>query len=61
VPNDWSSLGTDGYGRSDTRPALRRHFSVDAESVVLATLIELARRGDVKREAPQEAIKNYGL
>ena len=61
VPNDWASLGTDGYGRSDTRPALRRWFHVDAESVVLATLIELARRGDVKAETPQEAIEKYGL
>jgi pyruvate dehydrogenase E1 component len=61
VPGDWSSLGTDGWGRSDTRPALRRYFSVDAESITLTTLIELARRGEVKREAPQEAIAKYGL
>jgi pyruvate dehydrogenase E1 component len=61
VPGDWSSLGTDGWGRSDTRPALRRYFTVDAESITLATLIELARRGEVKREAPQEAIAKYGL
>jgi pyruvate dehydrogenase E1 component len=61
VPNDWSSLGTDGYGRSDTRPALRRFFHVDAESVTLATLIELARRGEVKADAPQQAIEKYGL
>jgi pyruvate dehydrogenase E1 component len=61
VPNDWASLGTDGYGRSDTRPALRRFFGVDAESVVLATLTELARRGEVKAERPTEAIEKYGL
>src|SRR5439155_24080381 len=61
VPGDWSSLGTDGYGRSDTRPALRRWFSVDAQSVVLTTLIELARRGEVKAEAPEEAIERYDL
>ncbi|HTW18857.1 MAG TPA: pyruvate dehydrogenase (acetyl-transferring), homodimeric type [Mycobacteriales bacterium] len=61
VPGDWSSLGTDGFGRSDTRPALRRYFSVDAESVVLATLTELARLGEVKPEAPAEAIAKYGL
>jgi pyruvate dehydrogenase E1 component len=61
VPNDWASLGTDGYGRSDTRPALRRFFAVDAESIVLSTLIELARRGEVKAEQPAEAIKKYGL
>jgi pyruvate dehydrogenase E1 component len=61
VPNDWASLGTDGYGRSDTRPALRRHFAVDAESITLAALTELARRGEVKAELPGEAIKKYGL
>jgi pyruvate dehydrogenase E1 component len=61
VPNDWASLGTDGYGRSDTRPALRRAFQVDAESVVVATLRELARRGEVKAETPQEALSRYGM
>jgi pyruvate dehydrogenase E1 component len=61
VPNDWASLGTDGYGRSDTRPALRRHFAVDAESITLAALTELARRGEVKAELPGEAIKKYSL
>jgi len=61
VPGDWASLGTNGFGRSDTRPALRRYFHVDAESITLATLLELARRGEVKREAPQEAIQKYGL
>jgi pyruvate dehydrogenase E1 component len=61
VPGDWSSLGTDGYGRSDTRPALRRAFGVDAESVVLATLVELARRGEVKAETPRQAIDKYDL
>jgi pyruvate dehydrogenase E1 component len=61
VPGEWSSLGTDGYGRSDTRDALRRYFHVDAESIVLATLTELARRGEVKTEAPGEAISRYEL
>jgi pyruvate dehydrogenase E1 component len=61
VPGDWSSLGTDGYGRSDTREALRRFFAVDAQSIVLATLTELARLGQVKAEEPQRAIEKYGL
>jgi pyruvate dehydrogenase E1 component len=61
VPSDWVSLGTDGYGRSDTRPALRRHFRVDAESVVVATLRELARRGEVKPETVEQAMRGYGL
>ena len=38
VPGDWSSLGTDGFGLSDTRSALRRHFHVDADSITLAVL-----------------------
>ncbi|HVV74769.1 MAG TPA: pyruvate dehydrogenase (acetyl-transferring), homodimeric type [Mycobacteriales bacterium] len=61
VPGDWSSLGTDGFGRSDTRQALRRYFSVDAESIVLATLTELARLGEVKPELPGQAIERYAL
>jgi pyruvate dehydrogenase E1 component len=61
VPGDWSSLGTDGFGRSDTRQALRRYFSVDAESIVLATLTELARLEEVKAELPAQAIERYGL
>ncbi|MDQ1683724.1 MAG: pyruvate dehydrogenase component, partial [Frankiaceae bacterium] len=61
IPGDWSSLGTDGYGRSDTRIALRRYFSVDAESIVLATLTELARRGEVKADAPARAVEKYDL
>ena len=61
VPTDWSSLGTDGFGRSDTRPALRRFFHVDAETVTLATLTELARRGEVKAELLDQAMERYGL
>jgi pyruvate dehydrogenase E1 component len=61
VPGDWSSLGTDGFGRSDTREALRRFFAVDAASITLATLTELARRGEVKAELPAQAIERYGL
>ena len=45
VPGDFTSLGTDGFGLSDTRHALRRHFHVDAESIVVATLRQLARHG----------------
>ena len=55
-PTRWTSLGTDGFGRSDTRAALRRHFHVDAESIVVAVLRKLAATGEVKAEAPGEAI-----
>src|SRR5690606_8402324 len=42
VPTDWASLGTDGFGLSDTRAALRRHFKVDAQSIVVNVLTLLA-------------------
>nr|WP_202637982.1 pyruvate dehydrogenase (acetyl-transferring), homodimeric type [Bailinhaonella thermotolerans] len=61
VPGDWSSLGTDGFGLSDTRSALRRHFHVDAASITLAVLTELARRGEIKHEVLQKAIERYHL
>jgi pyruvate dehydrogenase E1 component len=54
-------LGTDGFGRSDTRPALRRHFQIDAESIVAAVLAELAAAGDIKPEVVTEAISSYDL
>nr|WP_205862775.1 pyruvate dehydrogenase (acetyl-transferring), homodimeric type [Planosporangium thailandense] len=61
VPGDFTSLGTDGFGMSDTRHALRRHFHVDAESIVVATLRQLARRGEVRASAPAEAAKKYAI
>jgi pyruvate dehydrogenase E1 component len=61
IPGDYTSLGTDGFGLSDTRHALRRHFHVDAESVAVATLRQLARRGDVPVEAPLEAARKYAI
>ncbi|HVU71978.1 MAG TPA: pyruvate dehydrogenase (acetyl-transferring), homodimeric type [Mycobacteriales bacterium] len=60
-PSRWTSLGTDGFGRSDTRAALRRHFHVDAESIVVAVLHKLAATGEVKSDAPAEAISRYQL
>jgi pyruvate dehydrogenase E1 component len=61
VPGDYTSLGTDGFGRSDTRAALRRFFHVDAESITAAVLGELARRGEVKQHIVQQAIDQYQL
>ena len=61
VPGDYTSLGTDGFGFADTRGAARRFFHVDAQSIVVATLAELARRGEVKPEAPREALERYQL
>ena len=61
VPADYSSLGTDGYGFSDTRAAARRFFHVDAASITLAVLTRLARIGEIKPEVLQRAIEQYQL
>jgi pyruvate dehydrogenase E1 component len=61
VPGAYTSLGTDGFGFSDTRPAARRFFHVDAESITLAVLTELARSGEVDRSLPAAAISKYKL
>ena len=55
------TLGTDGFGRSDNREHLRRHFEVNAESIVGATLSKLAREGKFKPKAAQKALIDLGL
>ena len=61
VPNEFASLGTDGWGLSDTRGALRRHFLVDAESITVQTLASLAASGEVDKARVAEAINKYQL
>ncbi|MEA2704770.1 MAG: pyruvate dehydrogenase component, partial [Actinomycetota bacterium] len=61
VPGQLTTLGTDGYGRSDSRAALRRHFETDAPHLVVATLSALAQTGDAKAEEVADAIVRYGL
>ena len=61
VPGDYVSLGTDGWGMSDTRGALRRHFLVDAESITVRTLATLAKRGEVDANTVSTAISTYRL
>ncbi|MCO1577782.1 pyruvate dehydrogenase (acetyl-transferring), homodimeric type [Crossiella sp. SN42] len=61
VPTDMLTLGTDGFGFSDTRPAARRHFLVDAESITVATLAALAKRGEVERSTVAEAARKYRI
>jgi pyruvate dehydrogenase E1 component len=61
VPQPFVTLGTDGYGFSDVRSALRRHFEVDAAHIVVAVLDALAQQGDVKGETVDEAIRRYEL
>ena len=59
VPGRLSPLGTDGFGMSDTREALRRHFEIDAPSVVLATLEALGAEGHGKKGELSAALKTY--
>jgi pyruvate dehydrogenase E1 component len=61
VEQEFVSLGTDGFGLSDTRGALRRHFKVDAESIVVTTLAQLAKSGEVKESVVHEALTKYRL
>jgi pyruvate dehydrogenase E1 component len=56
-----ASLGTDGFGRSEGRAALRDFFEVDAKHIVLATLGELARDGKIDASVAQKAIKDLGI
>jgi pyruvate dehydrogenase E1 component len=61
IPQGLVPLGTDGYGRSDTREALRRFFEIDAESVALAALVELGKRGEVPADLPARAVAELGI
>ena len=61
VPRPFTSLGTDGFGRSDTRAALRRFFEVDAAHLVVAVLSALAETGDAKSDEVAEAISRYEI
>jgi pyruvate dehydrogenase E1 component len=61
VPRRYVALGTDGYGRSDTRVALRRFFEVDRHSIVLAALSALADEGSIDRDRVAAAIASYEI
>jgi pyruvate dehydrogenase E1 component len=61
VPNGFSSLGTDGFGLSDTRGALRRHFKIDAESITVGVLAQLAKEGKISDAKVQQALDAYRL
>jgi len=61
VPGNWTSLGADGFGRSDTRTALRRHFGIDTPSIILRVLQQLVDRGELNRRVLGEAIASYRL
>jgi len=61
VPGRFVSLGTDGYGRSDARAALRRHFEVDKRYIAVTALKALADDGVLDRKTVAQAINKYGI
>jgi pyruvate dehydrogenase E1 component len=61
VPGTFVTLGTDGFGFSDTRPAARRFFNTDAESQVVAVLEALARDGEIDPSVPVAAARQYRI
>jgi pyruvate dehydrogenase E1 component len=61
VPGHFVSLGTDGYGRSDRRTALRKHFEVDKRFIAVTTLKALADDGALDNETVAQAIRKYGI
>jgi pyruvate dehydrogenase E1 component len=61
VPNPYTSLGTDGFGMSDTRQALRRYFEVDAESIAVRALCELLQLGKISRDVVNRAMDELGV
>jgi pyruvate dehydrogenase E1 component len=61
VPGGLTTLGTDGFGRSETRACLRRFFEIDAECTTLAVLHALAQRGEIEREVVAQAIKDLNI
>jgi len=61
IPSQYNVLGTDGFGRSDTRAQLRKHFEVNAQNVAVAALMALADDGQFPAGKVQEAIEKYGI
>jgi pyruvate dehydrogenase E1 component len=61
VPRPFMPLGTDGFGRSDTRANLRRHFETDAGHIVVAVLSGLVATGDAKESEVTDAIARFGI
>ena len=61
VPGRFTTLGTDGFGRSDGRAALRKHFEVDAKNIVYASLHALAEEGALDKGTLKAALNKLGL
>ena len=61
VPGPYHVLGTDGFGRSETREELRRHFEIDGECVAYTTLVALAQQGQFDKKKLPKALKDLGI
>ena len=61
VPGSYTTLGTDGYGRSDTREQLRHFFEVNAKYIAVTALYALAEQGEIEASKVTEAMKKYGI
>jgi pyruvate dehydrogenase E1 component len=61
VPGSYATLGADGFGFSDTRPAARRHFKIDGPSIAVRLLEQLVEKDKIDRSVPQQAIDKYRL
>jgi pyruvate dehydrogenase E1 component len=61
IDTEYRVLGTDGFGRSDSRANLRQHFEVDQNYITVAALFELANRGDIERSVVTEAITRFNI
>ena len=61
MPDDYTVLGTDGFGRSDTRESLRRFFEIDGKAITLATLSRLVRKGDIDSSVYNKAVKKFKI
>ena len=61
VPGTYITLGTDGFGFSDTRPAARRYYNTDAESIAVAVLEGLARDGNIDKSVAVDAARKYKI
>ena len=61
IPGDYVALGTEGFGRSDTRKKLRHFFEVDRHFVTVAALKALADQGAIKASVVTKALKHFGI
>jgi pyruvate dehydrogenase E1 component len=61
IPGPYTALGTDGFGRSDSRAELRRFFEVDRHYVVVAALKALADQGKIDKQTVSKAMQSFGI